>query len=59
MIDGIEKIVGTKLNRVMSPPRPGDPAVLLAEIDKVKDALGWIPKANLSQIILDSLRAFK
>jgi UDP-glucose 4-epimerase len=59
VIDEIEKIVGAKLNRVISPPRLGDPAILLAEIDKAKDDLGWIPKADLSQIVFDSLQGFK
>jgi len=59
VIDEIEKIVGAKLNRVISPPRLGDPAILLADIDKAKDDLGWIPKADLSQIVFDSLQGFK
>jgi UDP-glucose 4-epimerase len=59
VIDGIEKVVGGKLNRVITPNRPGDPAVLLAYIDKARKELGWIPKANLNQIVFDSWQGVK
>ena len=55
----IEKVVGGKLNQVITPARSGDPAVLLADIDKARKELGWIPKANLNQIILDSWQGAK
>jgi UDP-glucose 4-epimerase len=59
VITEIEKVVGDKLNRVVSLPRAGDPAVLLASIDKVKQELGWMPKANLNQIIFDNWQGAK
>ena len=52
-------MVGGKLNQVITPARSGDPAVLLADTDKVRKELGWIPKANLNQIILDSWQGAK
>ena len=55
----IERVVGTKLNQVITPARPGDPAVLLADIDKAKQELGWTPEANLNQIIFDSWQGAK
>ena len=39
---------------IIAKPRAGDPAVLLAAVDKAKDELGWVPGASLSQIVLDS-----
>ena len=59
VVNEIEKVVGDKLNQVISPARMGDPAVLLADIDKARKELGWIPKANLNQIILDSWQGAK
>jgi UDP-glucose 4-epimerase len=59
VINEIENVVGGKLNQVISPARSGDPAVLLADIDKARKELGWIPKANLNQIILDSWQGAK
>ena len=54
VIDQIDKSVGVKLNRNICPPRSGDPAVLLADITRAKEKLGWQPKLGLSEIILDS-----
>jgi UDP-glucose 4-epimerase len=59
VVNEIENVVGDKLNQVVSPARSGDPAVLLADIDKARKELGWIPKANLNQIILDSWQGAK
>jgi UDP-glucose 4-epimerase len=59
VVNEIENVVGEKLNQVISPARSGDPAVLLADIDKARKELGWIPKANLNQIILDSWQGAK
>jgi UDP-glucose 4-epimerase len=59
VVNEIENVVGEKLNKVISPARSGDPAVLLADIDKARKELGWIPKANLNQIILDSWQGAK
>lgn len=55
----IERVVGDKLNRAITPNRPGDPALLLADIDKARKELGWIPKANLNQIVFDSWQGVK
>ena len=54
VITEIEKVIGGRLERIITKPRPGDPAVLLAAVDKAKDELGWVPGASLSQIVLDS-----
>jgi len=54
VITEIEKVIGVRLERIIAKPRAGDPAVLLAAIDKAKDELGWVPGASLSQIVLDS-----
>jgi len=59
VVNEIENVVGHKLNQVVSPARSGDPAILLADIDKARKELGWIPRANLSQIILDSWQGAK
>ena len=59
VINEIEKVVGDKLKQIISPARSGDPAVLLADIDKAKQELGWIPKANLNQIVFDSWQGAK
>jgi UDP-glucose 4-epimerase len=55
----IERIIGVKLNQLVAPIRSGDPVVLLASIDKASKDLGWTPRANLNQIILDSWQGVK
>jgi len=55
----IEKFTEAKLNRVISPARAGDPAVLLAAIDKAKNELGWKPEASLTEIITSSWQGMK
>ena len=59
VINEIEKVVEGKLSKVITSNRLGDPAVLLADIDKARKELGWIPKANLNQIISDSWQGAK
>ena len=59
VLNEIEKVMGVKLNRVISPARKGDPAVLMAAIDKAKDQLGWKPEASLNEIIYSSWQGMK
>ena len=59
VVNEIEKVVEVKLSKVITHNRPGDTAVLLADINKAKGGLGWMPKANLNQIIFDSWQGAK
>ena len=59
VLSEIESVLGVKLNRVISPTRKGDPAVLLAAIGKAKDQLGWKPEASLNEIISSSWQGMK
>jgi UDP-glucose 4-epimerase len=59
VINEIEMVVEGKLSKVITSNRLGDPAVLLADIDKARKELGWLPKANLNQIIFDSWQGAK
>jgi UDP-glucose 4-epimerase len=59
VINEIENVVEGKLSKVITPSRPGDPALLLADINKARKELSWMPKANLNQIILDSWQGAK
>lgn len=51
IIDVAEDITGKKINREIVPRRDGDPAILIADNQKAKEVLGWIPKYNLNEII--------
>jgi len=57
VIDVTRRITGKTIPAVESPRRPGDPAVLVASSDKIKQELGWNPQhAELEQIIESAWR---
>lgn len=43
VMDAVEHVTGTKVPFSTGPRRPGDPAVLFASSDRIKEALGWRP----------------
>jgi UDP-glucose-4-epimerase GalE len=47
----IEQVCGKKVTVRISPRRPGDPPVLLADPAKAKEILGWEPKYSLEDMI--------
>jgi len=52
VLDAAEKITGRKVPRKMSPRRPGDPAVLVASKEKLRQSLGWEAQhSSLEEII--------
>ena len=54
VIQTAAKVVGHEIPQVIGPRRSGDPAVLIAGIEKAKIVLDWQPKLNLEQMIRDS-----
>lgn len=44
VVNACEAVSGRKINWEYAPPRPGDPAVLVASSDRLKAELGWDPK---------------
>lgn len=51
VIQEVEKVMGQKLKVKYGPRRPGDANELYASNQKMKDALNWEPKYELSDII--------
>jgi UDP-glucose 4-epimerase len=52
VIDVARKVTGDGIPAVEAPRRAGDPAVLVASSEKIKQELGWKPRyANLEAII--------
>ncbi|MFC1810200.1 UDP-glucose 4-epimerase GalE [Patescibacteria group bacterium] len=58
VIDAAEKITGKKINAVDDERREGDPAVLVANSEKIKSKLGWNPKHTKIEDILNSAWAW-
>lgn len=54
IIDTVEKVTGKKVNVEESPRRAGDPAVLIASSDKIIEELGWKPRFNKIEDIIET-----
>ena len=59
VIEAAERITGRKIPRKLGPRRPGDPAVLVASKDKLKNALGWEAAHSSPEEIIASAWAWK
>ena len=57
VIAAVERVTGKSLTRCSAPRRPGDPAVLYASAQRIRQDLGWTPKhADLDTIVRDAWR---
>ncbi|MBO2452097.1 UDP-glucose 4-epimerase GalE [Actinomadura barringtoniae] len=54
VIDACRAVTGHPIPAVVSPRRPGDPAVLVASSDKIQSALGWKPERDLRSQVADA-----
>ena len=54
VIDTARKITGGKIDVVEKPRRPGDPPRLIASSEKIKRELGWEPKFQSLDAIIES-----
>ncbi len=52
VIDKAETVIQKKIPVVEAPRRPGDPAILVASSEKIKQALGWCPKYERLESII-------
>ena len=59
VVDCASRIVGSEIPRIDAPRRDGDPAILIASIEKAKEILGWEPTRNLEAMISDAYESFK
>ncbi len=59
VLAAVEKVTGLKVKTAIGPRRPGDPPTLLANAEKAKRELSWIPKyPDLESMIWDSWKAY-
>jgi len=54
VIETARRVTGKEIPVRIGPRRPGDPAVLIASSDKIKDELGWTPKFQDLELIVES-----
>jgi len=56
VVDVVKRVSGVDFKVMMSPRRPGDPAVLVARAEQAKRALGWRPcRDDLAEIVRQAL----
>lgn len=58
VIDVTRKVTGREIKAEMAPRRAGDPAVLIASSEKAKKILGWEPKCDSLQVIIETAWAW-
>lgn len=54
VIAAVERAAGKKLATEEAPRRPGDPPVLVAEATKIRSTLGWTPRFDDLEAIVES-----
>lgn len=54
VIDCARRVTGQKIQSVISPKRAGDPAVLVASSQRIRDELNWSPEENDLEVIISS-----
>ena len=59
VIKAVEKAHGGPINKVMGPRRAGDPAAIVAGADRVREILGWNPKYDDLDVIVESALAWE
>lgn len=52
MIHAAEQVTGQFVNYEIGPDRIGDPAILVADTEKAKHQLGWVPEYTVEDIVL-------
>ena len=58
VVTAASKAAGHEVPTLDSPRRAGDPAVLIADINKAKTKLGWIPTRGIEAMVADTLASF-
>ena len=52
-----DRLTGQPIPHTFEPVRPGDPAVLVADISRIRDTLGWAPRnSRIEDIFSTALR---
>lgn len=54
VIETARRVTGREIPATVGDPRPGDPPVLIASSDKIRDDLGWTPEHNALEDIIGS-----
>ena len=58
VVAAASKAIGHEIPTIDSPRRSGDPAVLIADINKARNGLVWIPTHGIDAMVADTLASF-
>ena len=58
VIAAASKVLGFAIPTIDAPRRSGDPAVLIADISKAQQKLGWIPTRGIDAMVADTWASF-
>ncbi len=57
VIDAVKRAAGSDFDVRLAPRRPGDPAIVVAATERIRKALGWVPRHDsLDAIVRHALR---
>jgi len=56
VVRACEEASGTRIDVAFGPRRAGDPARLVATVDRARDVLGWEPRRDLAEMVGDAWR---
>jgi UDP-glucose 4-epimerase len=59
VVTAVEKVTGLKVPYTMGPRREGDPAQLVADSSKLRQTLGWQPRFDTLESIIESAWVFE
>ena len=59
VVAAAERVIGRPVPRVEGPRRPGDPAVLVAAIDRAREVLRWTPERSTLEAMIGSAWAYQ
>jgi UDP-glucose 4-epimerase len=59
VIDVVKRVSGVDFEVRLSPRRAGDPAALIAQADRVREVLGWQPRYQNLEIIVEQALAWE
>jgi UDP-glucose-4-epimerase GalE len=54
VIDSVGRVIGRSVPFTMGPRRPGDPAVLFASSERIRSELGWTPRYEDIDVIVET-----
>jgi len=56
LVETCAQVVGQKMDTVFGARRSGDPAALVAAVDRAREVFGWVPRRDLATMVHDAWR---